>query len=1513
MRRLVFFDCLGLIIACTLTPDGILMHPPAEPILGGIVAAFCGGGIVLAAQTKCVLLLMPDSANQTRRHAGECEGSRKDRRDGPLLYARFRRLRSPISAARVPPFRYDVNNNTIRLLKHLPPRGIVWAAMDADRLVFGDEWNVLSAPHADNVSALAVGPVGSAMLIFTLDAQGGGTVWRAGRARLEKRLVIGPEHALVSCRWDAFRLLAADAAQENVFAIDDVAGAAPLPRQCPACPPPLVPSAAGKCTAPGAACAAGTAGEGCRPCPPHTIAPFDGAATCAACPPSLPFSDDGIRCIPRMDAPRDAPEIAATNPPRELTYTLARPDGCTPTSVVASPVNGTLWLACDGNDLLILRPPTPIVWRETSARIRSVFSHASHAMVLALGAGSVYAYAGGDELVRIQNERIVQRLSAPMHIGALVLLAATTDDEPVWNAEPAVLVDATGRRFAMQSEIVALAPHPDGGILVLLRLHGVWRLWPRDGMVPLVVVPPSPASSIACCWDDGSLVTTAVMARSPSPNVAMQPLIRIDATRHVLPYIDDDQTVRAVYFLGDECSVDTIRDGTTLQCVPCPENTHAAPGALACAPCPPGEYLENRCLPCPTRWLAPRGCRPMQDTLPELDSAANRLFTLADALAAAGRSSELFCDFPAIILPLTRLSQADLLGRFWRLAPAESDTPAASPGIWLRCAEQNRTHGVCEYRPPDRSITPQWNQTFVRCAGRTQPEPLTERIVVPLDLFPCWVGWPAIAKPKSTTFSCPPGFFLHFLPPGAVQPQVCVRCSTATFSPGGQTLACAPRTVLACPPSKHYMIRNSDASAEHRCEPCPRCAADEEPLLLIAPSSRVSPTTDEITEDEGDERNLCTAATEDQPPYVCARTLNALPGFRLVLIPLLRLELHYEPCAARPPAWAVWVEGPHASACYFRCERRAVLRHIAPYAAAMRLLMRGAPFLIEPPRFVQYLPRSEQPNPDAFDAIADAVCAECDPCPDGTVRRLLGCDDECAPLCPHAPPHAEILTADCLWRCADAFFRLNDTFCAPCRPSSCAAGEDFDASRCQPEAAYADVCPPCDPRLPLLWSNTKPGVCAFNCTGRYYNSPDLNRCLPCETVTCPPGKHYVCAAEPCVPCPAPYNTLDGAAVLAPSSDAVCRVQCRPGYRALAADDDTPLFNDQLDPAQARCEPCERRPHLPCPRQCPDRLTLAPDGTCVPCLAACPPGTFPPPCTPGMPQSPVCLACPAHRREANRFFLHHCDTACIPGTVERDGECLPCALLFPPPPRGAPFVSYSYALPNASPGARWWPPEFDPPHLPLRSIVDPLHERRAGVCWPCPIGTPLPHSPAETEPCGAAAANHHPAAASHSHHPNALTHSHHPNAPSRRRRLFAEWPPIIGACPPGKRFFINACLPCKPNHFCLGGEEYPCPLFSNEPQCPDSLPPSLPCPPNYTLVDPPRNVCEQNAPPPLPVAPCSAECDASTLLDCACACPPATEWRDGRCAPCPNGTVSRSVGRAPCVAEPPKNVLLSFGK
>ena len=384
----------------------------------------------------------------------------------------------------------------------------------------------------------------------------------------------------------------------------------------------------------------------------------------------------------------------------------------------------------------------------------------------------------------------------------------------------------------------------------------------------------------------------------------------------------------------------------------------------------------------------------------------------------------------------------------------------------------------------------------------------------------------------------------------------------------------------------------------------------------------------------------------------------------------------------------------------------------------------------------------------------------------------------CVPLCDAVvPSNAHAIRADCAWRCDDGWFLARDGgACLPCdAASACAPGQRFLPNACVPTAkAVCADCPPQD--LATLVVPVQGTFCRYACLANLsYPNPDpfdSRPCLPCTANTtttgednqpllCAPGMYLDASACPpeCLPCPTPFDTLGGTALLAPTADAICRVQCRPGFHTLVDGEVLLLVDGGQDPARTACEPCAQRPRLPC-GTCPAG-TAAP-APCTPCLDAvalgCPPGTYAPPCPGGAVLQPLlgCLRCPPSLilaapednvpgRWPTRFFLPpgavpppdaayiiptttetDCLTACVPDAmlVQLGGGrrlCRGCDTL--PVPYGAPYRSYA-ARWNATPGRRWWPAGFDPLHLPPRAhrAISPI-EPRAGLCWPCPLLSP----------------------------------------------------------------------------------------------------------------------------------------------------------------------------------------------
>ena len=206
----------------------------------------------------------------------------------------------------------------------------------------------------------------------------------------------------------------------------------------------------------------------------------------------------------------------------------------------------------------------------------------------------------------------------------------------------------------------------------------------------------------------------------------------------------------------------------------------------------------------------------------------------------------------------------------------------------------------------------------------------------------------------------------------------------------------------------------------------------------------------------------------------------------------------------------------------------------------------------------------------------------------------------------------------------------------------------------------------------------------------------------------------------------------------------------------------------------------------------------------------------------------------------------CITACVAGSVlvqqqQQPATCVACSVLYPHVPAGAPYAAY-YSLFNARPGQRWWPPEYDPPHLPPRLAGAEADEPRAGVCWPCPIGTPFPSPDSmDEEPCSQADLE-----------SNTMMTLAQPQAMAQNRRLLmmpeaappsSSWTATM-TCPPGQLFLgyfydkhtasqAMRCVPCsRRNYYCVDGKEYPCPPF----QVSDGHSPSeCKCAPGWTAA------------------------------------------------------------------------------
>ena len=560
-------------------------------------------------------------------------------------------------------------------------------------------------------------------------------------------------------------------------------------------------------------------GQACLPCAANTVADA-GATACTT--------------IALPTAPKKAAAV----------FTLARPsDGLL--SVAGSAQNGTLWIGCSGGDVVMVRPPpfSATFWDAAAVRLRGVLppSAAVVSMALTRDEASLYVYdASSGVLARVQSQTqvvvvAVLNNSTPDSMMCVALTGRDAVEEHVfWKSAaasisswPAATAATTTKTFEFDAEdtIAAFAAHPDGGLIVMMRqARRLWRLWPTTGGVfPITAdVPFGATGMIACCWE-GSVVFAvgrtiwvagAILAgnassssssdnlggsaRLESPLLASAVLVTSTSGGggSLLLFVDAGAAIRAVYSWDDaQCGLDTYyyyNAGAGYgACLPCPQGTHAAAGALACTVCPPDEYyyVDRSCVPCPTRgwWryddAALSGCRPMQDTLPVATTAfAAQLMTFANAVQQIQflKGKKLQCDFPlASLLPLASadlLQRGDLLGRFWRVDSddaARPDDPAgvaewATPALWLYCCSPQRSASnvcVCEFGPstimgaPWDALRRPSSSLYAMCGGGAfQIDAGSGSIEISIaagagDTVACWVGWPTSYTCASPAFA----------------------------------------------------------------------------------------------------------------------------------------------------------------------------------------------------------------------------------------------------------------------------------------------------------------------------------------------------------------------------------------------------------------------------------------------------------------------------------------------------------------------------------------------------------------------------------------------------------------------------------------------------------------------------------------------------------------------------------------------------------------------------------------
>lgn len=404
-----------------------------------------------------------------------------------------------------------------------------------------------------------------------------------------------------------------------------------------------------------------------------------------------------------------------------------------------------------------------------------------------------------------------------------------------------------------------------------------------------------------------------------------------------------------------------------------------------------------------------------------------------------------------------------------------------------------------------------------------------------------------------------------------------------------------------------------------------------------------------------------------------------------------------------------------------------------------------------------------RPITDSIHGCGPPTCAmgeapRCQVFPGGSLTLEYendGCLMNCtAPSNAYISSRAPPGTGDnCGWTCLLGFFKDEAASgCVPCRATLCEEGQEFIASLCLPSSkSKSDFCVACETNrkdLGVLSPNTPRGVCAYDCPPGTYYADGSSTCVLCNNTSfCPTGFRRVCAPEACTECPRLSQALWISAVTMPSNSESCQVACKQGYHTVDIASGQVIQANALarsyDAESVRCTLCSLRPHLPCAgshHRCPHGyfMPVVGSGICklCPSINDCEAGFFPSGC--------ICALCSrssitvegtifVHRLAIEALFRslgtdlvrreivvdsETCPTACSHNSVMAMGKCTPCSA-FVESQDGFFFNAY-YAVWNASNGVRWWNPRQDPPHLPPRPSSLMEEERRAGLCWPCPV-------------------------------------------------------------------------------------------------------------------------------------------------------------------------------------------------
>ncbi len=628
----------------------------------------------------------------------------------------------------------------------------------------------------------------------------------------------------------------------------------------------------------------------------------------------------------------------------------------------------------------------------------------------------------------------------------------------------------------------------------------------------------------------------------------------------------------------------------------------------------------------------------------------------------------------------------------------------------------------------------------------------------------------------------------------------CRICPENTYSTKQGAIQCKQKLIMTCLPG--FYVSDGGPTSDNTCKLCVSCVIGESVMMPYL-------------------SNPCPGNTKIQP-YFCVSWMQAIPGFWASVAlgnvnnvddPIL---LKYNPCN-NLPLFAIWDNGPYHDFCYFRCKysfNEAMIREYAFYFALSSpenekrwpTVQNLFPYYPTSSPLLLNGSRSNDNNAANSERAMAVICSPCNTsaCPIGMWRPLWA--DGCGPPCLISPnlcqgrsdgcvsicdvsENAAVVgfgtdekgRATCIWRCNIGWVKIGEV-CAACNASLCELGKRYVGnSQCNPTTPLSELCISCPPTASqggvLNTTISERGKCSYTCVDGYPNpnpqTQEVAACIQCSaSVTrCPAGFSVTCALNPCKPCQNP-NTLSGRAVLVPTSDSICRVQCKPGFQTINIKDFTVISGSSLghDPTQILCEECSKWQGLPCPTlSCSPGYQQKQIGLCTPCQTStemgCPEGTYAPQCPGGVTQAEWwwCLTCPMHSllvangagdivpgQWPSRKFIPYsamssgitfnsedgyCPTACVDGSVQIKTKvsiiCVACSSLLSTPPTNAPYKKYSSSW-NASDGIRWWAPEFDPPHLAQRSWLFIQVEKRAGICWPCPpnplIGDPCFSTP-----------------------------------------------------------------------------------------------------------------------------------------------------------------------------------------